>query len=184
MTVEGREALSLIHHHPGRIRLRADAFRAGDAAGRARAALEAMPGITRVTHNAHTGSLLIEYQPGLADSEAILERVAAATGLDVPDEDAREQRREPAIVAIDTARELNDIVHEVTGYRADLRAIVPAGLAALAAYSFVASDHEKMPRWDNLLYWSYNIFSQLHRREIEARSDAAHTPAPPPRSGT
>ena len=25
----------------------------------------------------------------------------------------------------------------------------------------------RLPRWDNLLYWSYNIFVSLHRREIE-----------------
>jgi hypothetical protein len=40
-------------------------------------------------------------------------------------------------------------------------------MAALAAYSFVFHPDARLPRWDNLLYWSYNIFSQLHRREIE-----------------
>ena len=176
-----REALALIHHHPGRIRVRAEAFRAGDAADRVRAALDAEPGVTAVTHNAKTGSLLIEYQPGLAHSEAILRCVASAADLDMPSDDGPVRGREPAIVAIDTTREINALVHELTGQRADLRTIVPAGLAALAAYAFVVQAGERLPRWDNLLYWSYNVFSQLHRGEIEAAAArvAAALASPP-----
>jgi hypothetical protein len=170
-----RGALQLIHHHPGRLRVRAEAFQAGDAAGRARAALEVEPGITRVTHNPRTGSLLVEYQAGLADPEAVLRRIAAAAGLDVPSDEDRARRREPAVVAIDAAREINELVHEVTGYNADLRTLVPAGMAVLAGYSLLAHEDARLPRWDNLLYWSYNIFTQLHRREIDA---AAAAPAP------
>jgi hypothetical protein len=176
------EALSLIHHHPGRLRVRADAFRSaepGNAAERARAALEVEPGITAVSHKPRTGSLLVEYQPGLADPEAILVRIAGAAGLDPPIDDASTRPREPALVAIDAARELNDIVHEITGFQTDLRTLVPAGMAALAAYSFVAGKHERMPRWDNLAYWSYAIFSQLHGREIAAAGAPASRVAPP-----
>ena len=166
-----REALSLIHHHPGRLRVRAGAFRSdrpGNAADRVRAALEAEPGITAVSHKAKTGSLLVEYQPGLADLEAILMRIAGAAGLDPPADDALFRPRPPALIAIDTARELNDLVLEITGYQADLRGLVPAGMAALAAYSFAFNKEPRLPRWDNLLYWSYNVFSYLHRHEIDA----------------
>lgn len=177
-----REALSLIHHHPGRLRVRAEAFRAGQsgsAADRVRTALEVEPGIIAVSHKARTGSLLVEYQPGLADPEAILVRIASAAGLDPPTDDALTRPREPALVAIDAARELNDIVHEISGFQTDLRSLVPAGMAALAAYSFVASKHERMPRWDNLMYWSYAIFSQLHGREIAASGRPPSVVAPP-----
>jgi Heavy metal associated domain 2 len=149
--------------------VRADAFREeGDAADRVRAALDAVPGITAVAHNPRTGSLLVEYQPGHAEPETLLARIASAAGLAMPDEGARLRPREPVLVAIDAARELNDLVHEATGHTADLRALVPAGMAALAAYSFAFSKEDRLPRWDNLLYWSYNIFRELHRREIEA----------------
>src|SRR5262249_4730306 len=115
-----------------------------------------------------TGSVLIEYQPGLVDADLIIRRVAAAAGLDPPhDTEAPTRRREPAIVAVEAARELNEIVYELTGFRADMRTLVPAGLAALAVYSLAYSKEGRLPRWDNLLYWSYNTFSQLHRREIE-----------------
>jgi hypothetical protein len=167
-----REVLSLIHHHPGRLRVRAIALRSGDTAARVLTALEAEPGIVAVSHTPRTGSLLVEYQPGLADSEAILARIAAVSGLDLPSGAERNPRVEPGIVAIAAARELNTLVHELTGYRTDLRTIVPLGMAALSAYSLVVGK-DPLPRWDNLLYWSYNIFSQLHHREIEAARAAA-----------
>jgi Heavy metal associated domain 2 len=172
-----RGVLALIHHHPGRLRVRADVFREGDAAERVRAALDAEPGLTGVTHNPRTGSLLVEYQPGLAEPEPILARIASAAGLAMPDEHASRRPRQPALVAIDAARELNDLVHDITGQQADLRALVPVAMAALGVYSFVYHDDARLPRWDNLLYWSYNVFSQLHRREIEA-SGALRPPAP------
>jgi hypothetical protein len=174
-----RGTLSLIHHHPGRLRVRADVFRSGDAASRARAALDAMPGITDVTHSPRTGSLLIEYEAGLADPETILSDIAAAADIDPPSGDPRPRGREPSLVAIDAAREVNELVHEMTGFRADLRTLVPAGLAALAAYSFAFHEDDRLPRWDNLLYWSYNVFSALHRREIEGvRRALATAPRP------
>jgi hypothetical protein len=70
-------------------------------------------------------------------------------------------------MAIGVARELNAISMELTGSRADLRVIVPTAIAALGAYSFVYGKEPRLPRWDNLLYWSYNLFATLHRREIE-----------------
>jgi Heavy metal associated domain 2 len=162
-----REPLELVHHHPGRLRLRSEAFRGAVAVDEVRSALE-IPGITRVSHSDRTGSLLIEYQPGLADAEVIIAAIVAAAGLDPPAEDVNAaRRREPAVAAVDAARELNEIVYELTGYRAELRTLVPIGLSALAAYSFVYHKDARLPRWDNLLYWSYNIFSQLHRREID-----------------
>lgn len=100
----------------------------------------------------------------------------------MPSDDLRPRGREPARVAIDAAREVNELIHEVTGYRADLRTIVPVGIAAWAAYSFAVRGDQRLPRWDNLLYWSYNIFTQLHRREIDEQHgarDGAAAPAPP-----
>jgi hypothetical protein len=68
-------------------------------------------------------------------------------------------------------QELNSIAAELTGYRADLRSLVPAGLAALSAYSFAVSKEPRLPRWDNLLWWSYSIFLNHHRREIEVSAE-------------
>jgi hypothetical protein len=172
---ETREALQLVHHHPGRLRVRAAAFRAVEGpVGRVRDVLEAFPGVTRFSHRMRTGSLLIEYEPGLAEPDAILARIADVAGISRAEAGAVD-RRDPGLFAIDAAREVNAIVHELTGFRADLRAMIPAGLAATAAYAFVQQKGKRLPRWDNLLYWSYNVFVSLYRREV----DGSTHPAPP-----
>ena len=63
-------------------------------------------------------------------------------------------------------QELNAIASELTGHKADLRSLVPAGLAALSAYAFSTSPEPRLPRWDNLLWWSYSTFLNHHREEI------------------
>jgi hypothetical protein len=162
-----RETLRVTHHHPGRLRVRAFAFQEGDAAARVLAVLEAVPGINAVSHNPRTGGILVEYEPGLVHPEAVLSRIAATASLEEPTDELHSRGDRPALVAIDAAREVNDLVDELTGHRADLRTLVPLGMAALGVYSFAVHGDARLPRWDNLLYWSYNIFTQLHRREIE-----------------
>jgi hypothetical protein len=176
------EILELVHHHPGRLRLRAEALLSDSP--RATAALEAvqaMPGVAKVTHNPQTGSLLVEYEPAHIDADAIVERIAAAAGLISPF-DPRAQRApvQPSNVLIDGARDLNAVAFELTGWRADLRTIVPAALAGAAAYSFMYGKGPRLPRWDNLLWWSYSVFSSLHAKEIARRTGA---PATTPEEG-
>jgi hypothetical protein len=161
--------------------VRASAFEGPDAAAPVIEALQGVAGVGTVTHNPRTGSVLVEYQPGLADAETILERIAHASGLGMPSDDIRTRVREPAVVAIDATKELNEIVYELTGERADLRTLIPVGMAALAAYSWVNHPDVRFPRWDNLLYWSYNIFAQLHRKEIDRPRDGVSTEARPER---
>jgi hypothetical protein len=174
-----REALELAHHHPGRLRVRADSLcNAEDVAQAIREALDALPGIVSVKYTAQTGSFLVEYEAGLADADEIILRIAETADLDPPLDEAalRELRARPALLAIGATKELNRLAEEVTGGRTDLRTLVPTALAGLAVYSFL-QEKQRMPRWDNLLYWGFNIFTQMHRREIEG--DAAR-PRPRP----
>jgi hypothetical protein len=163
------EVLELVHHHPGRLRVRADAFRLQpELVDRAREAVLDLPGILRFSHSPQTGSLLVEYEPGVAEPDQVVLRIADAASLERPDEEAiRARKRPPALLAVGAARELNALTMELTGSRGDLRVLVPAALAALGAYSFAYGKGPRLPRWDNLLYWSYNIFATLHWREIQ-----------------
>ncbi len=165
-----REALVIVHHHPGRIRVRADSFRHDTSAlDLVREKLEALPGILRVSHNHASGSMLVEYEPGHAEPDTILGRIAEAAGLDraIDEREARRRDAGPGLIAVEVVDELNSITHELTGWRADLRVLVPAALAGVAAYAFVAGKEARLPRWDNLLWWSYSIFERHHRKEIE-----------------
>jgi len=177
------ELLELAHHHPGRLRVRADVFRAGRGeaepadsglAHEVIQALDAMAGISRVVHNARTGSLLVEYEPGLVEPDAIAARIAEIARLISPfDPRAARPVFQPASAVIDGARELNAIAQELTGGRADLRSIVPAALAGVAAYSFAFGKGPRLPRWDNLLWWSYSVFASLHARDMAKAGSTA-----------
>jgi hypothetical protein len=167
-----REALELVHHHPGRLRVRAEVFRlGGTVAQEVREATLGIPGVTRFNHSVRTGSVLIEYQPGLAEPDTILSLLAEAAGIDPCSEDALAKTRTPALLAVGAVQELNAIVAELTRQKADLRSLVPAGLAALSAYSFITSKEPRMPRWDNLLWWSYSVFLAHHQGEIELSAE-------------
>jgi Heavy metal associated domain 2 len=171
------EVLELIHHHPGRLRVRAAALRDdGERFERLSRALDETAGILAVTHNPRTGSVLVEYEPGLVEPDAIALRMAEAAELISPfDPRAAKPVFRPAGAVIEGTRELNAIAHELTGGRLDLRSIVPAALAGAAAYSFAFGPGPRLPRWDNLLWWSYSVFASLHAREV---ADAVGATAP------
>ena len=153
--------------------MRAEVFRAGTGADASRVASElreatlGIPGVTRFEHNARTGSILIEYEPGHAEPDSILAELARTAGIAPCAEGALARARSPALLAVGAVQELNAIAGELTGQKADLRSLIPAGLAALSAYSFATSKEPRMPRWDNLLWWSYSVFLNHHWDEIE-----------------
>jgi hypothetical protein len=169
-----REPLELGHHHPGRLRVRAELFRLGEGDPRVRdaaAAMRGMPGVTRFEHNARTGSVLVEYEPGLARPDELLARLAEAAGVAPCANEALARARTPALIAVGALQEVNAIAAELTGQTADLRSLVPAGLAALSAYAWVTSKEHRLPRWDNLLWWSYSVFMNHHWAEIEVSAE-------------
>jgi hypothetical protein len=155
--------------------MRADAFMgegSKDVLAAVRAAMEAVPGVARVEHSALTGSLLVEYEPGLAEPDAILSRVVSAAGLDrvVLDGADRDHRGELVDSVVWAVRGLNSAAREITGGRADLRELVPAALLATSVWSLLTNANgPRAPRWDNALNWSYAIFMDWHRRAVERK---------------
>lgn len=161
--------LRIVHHHPGRIRLRSEAFQDGDAAaGRARDALIAAGGTTRVEHDAGTGSLLVEYDPARIGPDEILESAAAAAGLCVDRAGPCRPERTHGERFVRACRDLNDRAYEMTGFRVEPRTILPVGVALMSGVFFVLNRGQRMPRWDNLAYWSLSLFAMLHGRDIGA----------------
>lgn len=79
--MDGR--ISFTHYSPGRLRLKAARLKADRAMGeRIRAALQAVAGIDRVSVNALTGSLLVEFSPrSLAAPEASRALLHALAGV-------------------------------------------------------------------------------------------------------
>src|SRR5262245_40188792 len=113
--------LRVAHHHPGRLRLRSDAFagqRGKDGLERVREALEKLSGVRDVSANGRTGSVLVAYDPEGVGPDTLVAAAADAANLPIVDKrpDANEERL--IDVAIDAARDLNTFVGELTHHRA------------------------------------------------------------------
>ncbi len=169
------EPLRLVHHHPGRLRVRADVLRGPEsaAAAAAKSALTGMPGVSRVDYSEFTGSLLIEYTPGAVEPDALCSRAAQAAGLDGVTDEATPPNnpREPANAVALSARVLDEVARALTGERTDLKTLVPAALAGAALFSFLR--RPLLPRWETLLWYSYSTFRDLNGDAMDkaARAD-------------
>jgi hypothetical protein len=174
------EPLLLLHHHPGYLRVRADAFvgpaEAGSVATAAQLATEAVPGVRSWSLNAKTGSVVVEYDPDTLDADDLLKHIAKSAGLRGIENatDRKMNRQELVSVFMDTVQDVNQVARELTGNRLDLRELVPIALAATSAVSFVLNEERgRLPTWDSALYHSYRIFMQWHRREARTRERVA-----------
>lgn len=181
--------LILAHHHPGRLRLRSESFRAGtpgeagspgaSAFDRVRTAILREPGVRAVQRNETSGSVLVTYEPGVVDPNVLIDVIADAAGLGTPvtEHELHARGPRPAEAAIDFARGLDAVTRELTGGRADLRVLVPLALTGAAALSFVVKK-DRMPHWTNLAYWAFAIFQSMHATEIATRPDRRTRPRP------
>jgi len=168
--------LYLVHHHPGYVRMRADAFvGAGEGSEilfAARRAAEAVPGLRSWSHNPKTGSVVAEYDPEKIEADDLLNAVARGAGFRGPEAEARTQRDRKEIVNafMDGIQGLNGVISEMTDEKVDLRELVPIALVVTSVVSFVMNDNRgRLPQWANSLYHAYRIFMHWHRREVRIR---------------
>jgi hypothetical protein len=174
------EPLRLVHHHPGYLRIHAAAFvepndddRALEAA---RLAAEAVPGVRAWRHNPATGSVVVEYDPGVLEADDLLTHVAKRAGFRGVENSTSHKRNRGELVSVfmDTVQEVNQVVTQLAAERADLRELVPIALAATSVVSFVLNeDRGRLPHWSNAAYHSYRVFMHWHRREVRARERLA-----------
>ncbi|QDE91086.1 hypothetical protein BHS06_20095 [Myxococcus xanthus] len=182
--IEG-EWLLLVHHSPGRLRVRASCFRDdSDVADRVRGELGETQGVFGTVHSPLTGSLLVEYSPDAADVESLLAAIVDAAGLDgiVDAKFMAKSRKAPAEHVVRGARWLDGRVRELTG--AGLYELIPVVLTATGIYSLVANPSQKgwLPRWDNALYWAYSVFRDgVREQELEDAASVSGTVAFRPR---
>ncbi|HMK86211.1 MAG TPA: hypothetical protein VK437_09670 [Steroidobacteraceae bacterium] len=170
------EPLRLVHHHPGYLRIRAEAFLEAEAGSpivtSAQAAAKTFPGFRSWSLNPRTGSVVLQYEPGTVEPDDLLQHIAKCAGFRGVEISTRSKpnRRDLTSSFLDSVQKVNRTVGELTGERADLRELVPAALVAVSAVSFIVNDERsRLPHWFGALYRSYRIFYQWHRREIRTR---------------
>jgi hypothetical protein len=174
------EPLRLVHHHPGYLRIQADAFIQPEddspVVTAAQTAAETVPGFRSWSLKPKTGSVVVEYDPGTLDADDLLKHIAKSAGLrGVENSISSKMNRQELVSAfLDTVQGVNQVVSQLTGERADLRELVPVALAATSVVSFVLNkDRGRLPNWGSALYHSYRVFMQWHRREVRTRERVA-----------
>jgi hypothetical protein len=175
------ESLRLVHHHPGYLRIRAGAFVQPEddnpIVAAAQTAAEAAPGFRSWRLNPKTGSVVVEYEPGTLDADDLLKHIAKSAGfrgVAHAADGSKRSRQELVSGFLDTVQDVNRVVRQATGERADLRELVPVALAAVSVLSFILNENRgRLPQWSSALYRSYRIFMQWHRPEVRNRERAA-----------
>lgn len=174
------EPLRLVHHHAGYLRLRAAAFLQSDANGAimraARSAAETAAGFRSWSFNPKTGSVVIQYDPGALEVDDLLKHIARDAGFRGVEVATRikANRKELVSTFLDRVQDVNQVVSQLTGDRADLRELVPAALLVTAIVSFLVNDpSSRLPNWFSSLYRSYRVFMHWHRREVRTRERIA-----------
>jgi len=174
------EPLRLVHHHPGYLRIRAGAFihpeDNSSVVTAAQTAAEAVPGFRSWSLNPKTGSVVVEYKPGTIDADDLLKHIAKSAGFrGVENLASNKMNRQELVSAfLDTVQDVNQVVSQLTGERADLRELVPVALAAVSVLSFVLNeDRGRLPQWSSALYRSYRVFMHWHRPEVRTRERVA-----------
>ncbi len=159
----------VVHHLPGRLRLRVSSVK-GNPAALAKIAdtLGSVDGVSATEVNPVTGGILVHYDPQLHDAiPSTIARVAESSGLFLL-ESAMETLEgfegEHSLVAtglIDFVKEINQQVSEATGNSVDLRVLVPLGALVLAATYFTVE--MGTPFWVMLTLFAFNSFVMFHR---------------------
>jgi hypothetical protein len=174
------EPLRLVHHHPGYLRIRAGAFVQPEdnssVVTAAQTAAETVPGFRSWTLNPKTGSVVVEYEPGTLEADDLLMHIAKNAGFRGVEHSAGSKMNREELVSafLDTVQDVNQVVSQLTGERADLRELVPVALAAVSVLSFVLNeDRGRLPQWSSALYRSYRIFMHWHRPEVRTRERVA-----------
>jgi hypothetical protein len=175
------EPLRLVHHHPGYLRIRSGAFiqpkDEDPVVAAAQTAAETTPGFRSWTLNPKTGSVVVEYNPGSLDADDFLKHIAKSAGFRGVENwmgGSKTSRQELVASFLDAVQDVNQVVRQLTGERADLREVVPVALVAVSLLSFMLNENRgRLPQWSSALYRSYRIFMHWHRPEVRTRERAA-----------
>ena len=166
-----RDALRLVSHFPGRLRVRAETFRVLPEVGEEVAQRVAEePGVLEARSSPVTGSLLVLYDPRelqLPRLIHLLIRVGGLHGLAVDPANDWMTRPEGGTRVRAAFAKMNDAVRAATTGKVDMRVALPGALASSGILMFLAG-RRRVPEWYDLIFWAFVTFSNMNPRQGEA----------------
>ncbi len=177
MALEGSGRLRIASHFPGRLRVRAVAFRDVAFANSVAEKLREEDGVQSASTSALTGSLLVAYDARTVQLPWLVQSIVKFAGLDGIENDhdglPLGLAQGPAIrQALDT---WNGGMVGATRGRLDARTAVPGVLAGLGVMKLLFGNR-RLPEWYDLMFWSITMFVNLNPpitpvREDDGKSD-------------
>jgi hypothetical protein len=175
----------VVHELPDRTRLRVPAeLLSPERAARLADALSAMPGVTKVEVNRHTGGILISHAPSL--SAAALSAHARDTLASLHAEEVAPPPPSgdaPPITAI--ARELRRLFVEAdrdlrkkTDGLLDLGTATTLTLLTAGAVEVAVTQKLPVPPWFNLAWWSFRTFMTTIEHKVVLAYESRPTEPP------
>lgn len=174
---EEDNALRIVSHFPGRLRVRAQRFHEDPAAGEAVAQrVRGEPGVSAVTASARTGSVLVLYDPRAAHADALIGVILSASGIASVAADASADAGDHDSTALATRVRrtfagVDRALFQAAGGKLDLRTAVPGALVVGGFTTLLLTRALTLPRWYDLVYWGYVTFNNMHLGKQGARSN-------------
>src|SRR5437868_253000 len=160
---------SVVHHVPGRMRLRVPAKGDPNRLLAIGESLRSLPRVSEVRTNATVGSVLIIYNPtGESDFSRALAAHASAHQLFELQQPAPEQSAEQAVSSTDRSldqwmREANRSVQIITSNAVNLKELFPFSLLAYAI--FFVNRATGAAQWLSWLQFAFSSYMELHQSE-------------------
>ena len=185
---EGQRHGRIVSHAPGRMRVRLDReHRDPEALAQIEQTIGARPGVTAVSTDHRTGSVLVKYDHstlGKGDVTSMLLDVGvvaldligaedAAEGLEDVGDERNPRAAAPhstgANAVLDAVTDLDHRISQLTGGRLDLKLLVPAGLGLMALRQVALNGLGlgQVPGYV-LLWYTFDSFYKLHQRKTAA----------------
>lgn len=160
-----RHPAQIVHHIPGRIRIKLPRAKGNRALlNRIAESIEGRHGVRSVSVNATTGSVIIYYDSSvLGDFRKRLAEYGADDDLFTLKKEGQEDKSLTARSIGGALKFLSQGVKRVTGDVIDLREIFPL---AIGAYAFFFVDRAVgAPLWLSMLFFSFDSYMDLHEDE-------------------
>jgi hypothetical protein len=161
-------ALRIVSHFPGRLRVRAvpfrDPARGDDVADKVRGE----DGVLSAAATSLTGSLLVEYDARKVQLPWLVQLIVKLGGLDGLEVDHDGRPLAPQGPAIRGALDRwNAALVAASRGRLDAKTAVPGTLAGLGALALLLGPRS-VPRWYDLFFWSFVTFVNLNPAALDA----------------
>jgi hypothetical protein len=151
----------IVHHVPGRIRLRLPRAKGKSALlEQIKEALSPRPGVRSVAVNPTTGSVIINYDAPLFDFN---KQLAEHKELFTLNGEMQPEDSSAARLVERSLKQLSDAVKEASGDAIDLKEIFPFAVATFAL--FFVDKTLGAPLWLSLLIFSFSSYMDLHEPE-------------------